>query len=304
MQQIGPLLTLGVALGKYLPRGKGAVVRSMGALLLKPGSRYMVTRHGAKLVLSPTSLDVYSTMGARDNAWDYHDFRVCYDGAVDGAVFFDVGANVGYFSVEMVQLSDKKVRTVAFEPQDSLVEAIEATISLNGFENELSVVNALVGDVPGEGKMYVAPASIHSSAVADSNREVKEVRPKRMVTIDQFVETGAIPPPDMMKMDIEGSEHLALRGAANVLRQHRPHLFLEYHTRDDPGGRIWNEVQALMRDTGCYDVFCSPHFNLRHAYPQRFFRYRSQEDLELTDNMFLRNRDRPVRDDAMFEPAA
>jgi FkbM family methyltransferase len=300
MREIGPLLAAGAALSKYLPRGKGAVARMLGTLFLRPRSRYLVTRHGAKLVLSPTSLDVYSTMRARNNAWDYHDFQVCYAGSPDGAVFYDVGSNVGYFSIEMAALTGQAVKTVAFEPQDSLVEAIEASIRLNHFEDVLTVVNALVGDTSGEAQMFVAPASIHSSAVADSNRPIKAIRPKRMVTIDELVEGGSIPPPDMVKMDIEGSEHLALRGAGNVLRRHKPHVFLEYHERDDPGLRVWNQVEALMHDTGCYDLYCSPHSNLRHLYPSRFFPFRTKDDLALTDNLFLRNRDRDVRDETMF----
>jgi len=148
----------------------------------------------------------------------------------------------------------------------------------------------------------VAPATIHSSAVSDSNRPIKSVVAKRMVSVDDLVEAGSIAPPDVIKMDIEGSEHLALRGAARTLRAHQPHLFLEYHSRDDTDNRIWSEIEMLLRDCPSYALYCSPQLDLRPDFPTRFFQFSRIEDLNITDNLFLHNRTRRLRSNSMLGP--
>jgi FkbM family methyltransferase len=303
LREANGLLMLGTALAKVLPRGKGAVVRFLGRRLISPEARYMLTRHNAKLVLSPDALDVYSTMRARGNAWDYADFEVCYAITVDGGVFYEIGSNVGYFAIEMIERSNGRVRVIAFEPQDSLVTAIECSKRINRHGEQLTVVNALVGDRDGDVKFFLAPATIHSSAVNDSNRPVRSVISKTMVSLDRQVSDSGMIPPDSIKLDVEGSEHLVFRGAYQVLRETKPHIYLEYHQSDDPGGRIRSEIDGLMRDTGCYDLYASPNVDRRALYPQRLYRISPADDWNLVDSILMLNRQRAVRGTTLFSSA-
>ena len=298
-------LDVSVALQRALPRGKGAVLRALGRLTVPPGRRYLITRHGAKLVMSPDSLDVYATMRAEGNAWDYDDFAVCHGCTLDGGVYYDVGANVGYFAIEMAVLTGQAVTVVAFEPQRPLFEAIEATIALNEVGGTVRVLDVLVGDREGVADLFLSAATIHASAVDDSGRNPQSVKRVEMITLDGLIARGA-PPPTMIKMDIEGSEHLALRGAREVLREARPHIFIEYNRDADPDGRVWAEIESLMADAGCYDLYFSPHSTLRSSYPARLVPFGSADDRRLADNLMLRNRERPVRNEAIFcsRPAA
>ena len=95
------LLSLDALLERYLPRGKEAVPRWLGRVLLRMNSQYLTTRPGTKLVLSQGSLDIYAATRLTNNSWGYHDFLTCVAAPPDGATFFDIGANVGYFSLEM-----------------------------------------------------------------------------------------------------------------------------------------------------------------------------------------------------------
>ena len=303
MRNAARILSAGHFLSRALPRGKGAVVRSLGPLFVRDRSHFLVTRHGAKLVLSPDSMDVYSTMWGHHNAWDYDDFLICFDSIEDGGVFYDIGANVGYFSVEMTQLTKGCVKTVAFEPQDRLADAIRVSAEANGFGSQLLVMNLLVGDHNGMAPIYLAPATIHTSASADTNRQIKATSEKEMATIDSLVASGRIPPPTMFKMDIEGSEHLAFAGARETLRAHQPHIFIEYNQSDDPGGRVWAEVKSLAEDTGAYDIYFSPRTKIRARYPARLNRIRSEENLPHADGLFLRSKRRPLRDSKQFAEA-
>jgi len=66
--------------------------------------------------------------------------------------------------------------------------------------------------------------------------------------LDSLIERGAIEPPDVVKVDVEGAELLVLKGLSRALRDHRPALFLEIHTRD-----LAKECEEFLKQRG-YDV--------------------------------------------------
>jgi FkbM family methyltransferase len=84
--------------------------------------------------------------------------------------------------------------------------AISDKIGQAQFEIEAS---GLMGRLTGEGSLTVATA-----------------------TLDSLVENGGMAPPDFIKMDIEGAELSALRGASFIFQRYRPVLFLATHGRD------------------------------------------------------------------------
>ena len=295
----GRIFTAAALAQKHLPRGKGAVPRCAGkAAGRKP--TFLVTRHGARLAMSSRAWDVYATIALNGGSWDYHDFSWCVTGVPESGVFYDIGANVGYFSVEMAKVLGPAVRVVAFEPQPDLAAAINHSSALNGMGN-VHVIEAIVGDTAGRSELFIAPASIHASAVADSGRPCVGSVAMRMVTVDELVEAAEIPPPDMVKMDVEGSEHLVLRGAWKTFRGHQPHVFLEFSTDHDPGGRVRDQVEQLVRDCPEFELFGHVRTS-RTVGPNTWFRIRSENDWPQVNSLFLKNIRRPVRDPALFEP--
>jgi FkbM family methyltransferase len=295
---VGRIFAAAVLAQKHLPRGKGAVPRYVGrAARRKP--TFLVTRHGARLAMSSEAWDVYATIALNGGSWDYHDFKWCVTGMPQSGVFYDIGANVGYFSVEMAKILGPAVQVVAFEPQPDLAVAINHSSVLNGTGN-VHVVEAIVGDAAGLRELFVAPASIHASAVTDSGRPCVGSVAMRMVTVDDMVEAGEIPPPDMVKMDVEGSEHLVFRGAGKTFRACRPHIFLEFRTDFDPGARVRDQVEQLVRHCPEYELFGHTRTD-RTSGPNTWFRIRSEDDWPLVNSLFLKNIDRPVRDPVLFE---
>ncbi|MEO1922378.1 MAG: FkbM family methyltransferase [Sphingomonadaceae bacterium] len=255
------LLTGLAFLQRTLPRGKGRLTRAIGAALSRPNQHYLTTLHGAKLVLSPTSYDVYATMVQNENAWDYEDFRICIDSFADGECFYEIGANVGYFAVEAAHLR-RDSRVYAFEPQSALTHAIEQSAKLNNLSN-LTAYEVLVGDEDALRTLYLAPSSIHSSAVPDSGRDSVSTQSKQMVTLDRLVARRELRPPDFVKMDVEGSEALVFRGAAQTFRTHKPSIFLEYLPEYDIGHRVRKEVEDLVQSVDDYALFGVPNMHAR-----------------------------------------
>jgi len=156
----------------------------------------------------------------------------------DGEVLFDVGANLGFFTVLGARLVGPSGRVVAFEPHPANVALLARNVELNGFAN-VTVVAKVVSDASGErllGGSNTALASVLAAA-----GEAPDAIQIPAVSIDDFVAGG--PAPNVVKLDVEGHEVQALRGMARTLALHRPVIVCELHTEPE-------RVAAQLLDHG------------------------------------------------------
>jgi FkbM family methyltransferase len=155
-----------------------------------------------------------------------------------GDVVYDVGANVGFFSLLASVLVGPAGRVVAFEPLPRNVELLRANLGLNAVANVDIVAAAVAGKA---GSTLFAIGGSPSMGSMDASRGIEV----RVVGLDELVANGEIPLPAAIKMDIEGAESRALSGARNILEAHRPTLFLSTH-----GYREHEECLRLLKDLG------------------------------------------------------
>jgi FkbM family methyltransferase len=127
---------------------------------------------------------------------------------------FDVGAHAGYFTLLFSRAVGPSGTVFAFEPDPSNLARLHRNLALNVSTN-VRVIPSAVTDRKGKAQ-FVANASM--GHVSDEGKlSVSTCR------LDDF------PPPDLVKMDIEGSENLALSGAENILALHHAIFFIELH---------------------------------------------------------------------------
>lgn len=138
-----------------------------------------------------------------------------------GEVFFDVGANVGYFSLLGSARVGSAGRVVAIEPLPRNLELLRAHLAMNAIGN-VTVVAAAAGDRPGT-------ASFDAQGSPSMGRLAESGEPVPIVTLDGLVASGSVPAPHVIKMDIEGAESRAVEGARWLLLEHKPALFLSTH---------------------------------------------------------------------------
>jgi FkbM family methyltransferase len=160
---------------------------------------------------------------------------------------YDCGANVGYFSVILARLVGPTGRVFAFEPSPNSVECLSAAIALNGYSHLTIVPKAVWSGTEAlrfaRGPQDKSLVSDHvegvfgESSAADSYVEISAT------SLDEFVYIEGNPPPDFIKVDIEGSEGKAIAGACRLLAEHRPSLLLEIH--GEPGREVWEHLQRL-----------------------------------------------------------
>lgn len=155
--------------------------------------------------------------------------------ATSGSVVFDIGANVGFFTVLAARLVGPDGHVVAFEPVPSNAEYVRRNARLNDMEN-IAVVEKAVSDATGHGDLVLASYSGGAAlSIADTPPDATESVTVPLTTIDEAVETGAVPPPGIVKIDVEGAELEVLRGMESTLRHHRPTIICEIDGPDEAG---------------------------------------------------------------------
>ena len=149
-----------------------------------------------------------------------------------GMTAYDVGANTGFYTLALSKLVGPSGRVFAFEPEATNVHFLRRHIKLNGLTNVTIVqaaVSSEIGMVPFEGSGATGGVSRQSSYLVPS------------ISLDEF----NAPSPSFIKMDIEGAELLALRGAKRLLEQARPALCLATHSP-----QLRSESMSILSDLG------------------------------------------------------
>lgn len=164
-------------------------------------------------------------------------------------VFYDVGSYLGIYSC-LVTAGTPGVRTVAFEPNTPKRRRLRHTVAANDLPIEV-VPYALGADEgvvafatgKGEGDPNVAQLAM---------REREVTIDVDLRTADGLVDCGELPAPTVMKVDVEGAELDALRGASDVLTDDACRLvYCEVHPSLLPSfGGSAEEVRALLEDCG------------------------------------------------------
>jgi FkbM family methyltransferase len=174
----------------------------------------------------------------------------------EGDVFFDLGANVGYFSLVGADIVGSGGRIYAFEAQSTLCSQLRENLSLNEIKN-VRVVNVAVTD-------KVCDLVIEDVS-ALGNRGAATLLPRRSdmpvvkvagTSVDDFCFSEGIERVSLIKMDIEGSEMLALRGMRALLScPQAPTLLCEIN---EPllqrMGSSGDELRSYLADLG-YEAY-------------------------------------------------
>jgi FkbM family methyltransferase len=165
--------------------------------------------------------------------------------SLSGDVFWDVGANTGYYTL---RLAPRFGQVRAFEPNPDAVKILKNKIAKAGIQN-VTVEPLALADFVGTSKFYLfthvreKTLGSRNSLIRDSSMRPDASPVEEMITTpsievetttaDSLLGSGKV---DLMKIDVEGAEFMVLRGASGALSQGRIHrLVIELHdnTRKD-----------------------------------------------------------------------
>ncbi len=169
-----------------------------------------------------------------------------------GSVFYDIGANVGYFSVIAARLVGGRGQVLAFEPVPQNAAYVRRNARLNKLRN-IEVIEAAVDQRCGQAEFCFTEYSGGSVLASADHRapDVRRVDKVLTVTIDHCVEAEGREPPDVVKIDVEGAEHEVLLGMQSVLKKFRPVVVYEIDdTTTEFVDRKQRRCDALLEECG------------------------------------------------------
>jgi FkbM family methyltransferase len=154
----------------------------------------------------------------------------------EGDVVYDVGAHVGYYTALAATIVGKRGQVIAFEPRPVNFSYLKRHVRSNDLSNvrlfEASVGNN-AGEVSFDNKTGTGTGRVNSGGRISV----------KMVCLDELFARGEIPPPNFMKIDVEGGEVEVLEGARNVIAHARPVMLVATH-----GSREHAFVEKYLKD--------------------------------------------------------
>jgi FkbM family methyltransferase len=155
-------------------------------------------------------------------------------------VFYDVGANVGFYTL-LASALVVSGRVVSFEPVPRNISYLKRHLDLNHAKN-VDVYALAISDKNGVARFRAEVSGYMGHISSEGDFTVQTA------TLDSLVQDGRILPPNYIKMDIEGAEYQALLGARACFERYRPTLFLATH-----GAEIYEQCFGLLKSWG-YEI--------------------------------------------------
>jgi FkbM family methyltransferase len=145
---------------------------------------------------------------------------------IPGEIFYDIGANIGVYTVLAAKCTGENGRVFAFEPHCGSFSRLLENIHINNLERIVTPCNFALYDQQGffpfnyfSGEAATSHSQI-GSARGDSQLEfqpeISEL--KYSASIDSLIATREFPPPHHIKIDVDGSEFAILRGMNTLMK--------------------------------------------------------------------------------------
>lgn len=142
-----------------------------------------------------------------------------------GDTLYDIGANVGAYSLVAAKQADGEVRVVAIEPGYASFAALCENIILNGAADRIYPFGVTLGESTALAYFNYRDLESGSGLHSVGDRPFLEGpfvpiyrQPVLTFRLDELIEQFALPPPNHLKLDVDGAELEVLKGAGGVLR--------------------------------------------------------------------------------------
>jgi FkbM family methyltransferase len=142
-------------------------------------------------------------------------------------VFYDIGANVGFFTIVGAKLVGPYGKVISFEPVPENANVIRHNVQINQLQN-VSVVEKAVSNHNDYESLqvttYSGGAMLASAGTADDVARTIKIP---VISIDHAITNSELPPPNVVKIDVEGAELNVFLGMVYTLRCYHPVLIYE-----------------------------------------------------------------------------
>ncbi len=179
-----------------------------------------------------------STHGCWLGSFEAEKQELFADKLSEGDTVYDIGANVGFYSILAAKAVGVSGHVYAFEPLPRNLEYLSAHFEINELAN-FDVFCAALSDVSGWAKFHRHDSPSMGHLSPDGDLLV------RTESLDVLRAEEKIEPPSVMKVDIEGAERAFLRGARETIDETMPLIFLATH-----GESIHRDCVRMLDEIG------------------------------------------------------
>jgi FkbM family methyltransferase len=147
-----------------------------------------------------------------------------------GMTFYDLGANIGFFSLMAARLVGPQGRVVSFEADPEIADRLRENLTRNRFSHAHVEQKAVWSEPTTVSFERVDPNTSPDRGLGhvSANGSAPGTISVEAVSLDQYV--ASHPPPDFLKCDVEGAEVAVFQGAARLLSGKRPIFLVEMHS--------------------------------------------------------------------------
>lgn len=169
-----------------------------------------------------------------------------------GDIVFDLGSNIGTTALLFSKMIGERGRLFAFEPVTHKV--LSLNVERNNIRN-IEIIRKGVSDKPGTTEIEISDYGLDSS-IAKRDYTKNYYCHKKMIdltSLDVFAEEKRLNRVDFIKVDIEGLEELAIRGAIRIISKYRPKWSISSYHIDWKNEPQHKKLTRLLKDMG-YEV--------------------------------------------------
>ena len=180
-----------------------------------------------------------------------------------GMVFLDVGANLGQYTLLAAHRIGGERTVHSFEPSARMFAELEFNVNLNGLSDMCVLNKVALSNSVGTANLsrYKQGEEVYGSLGTHRRGEIIGYESVKTTTLDAYIEQNHISHIDLLKMDIEGAEPQALRGAQNIIRRWKPKLAISiYHDFR----HLWEVPLFLTELVPEYDIYIRHHTDLAY----------------------------------------
>lgn len=276
----------------FLASGKASISEIMEILKSGPSRTVSVTSNSVELIMhSPRRIYQWEVSDPRTavsclvatGEYEELESQLLTEIARRSKVVIDVGANVGYYSVNLGKELPASGVLIAVEPVFETFNQLQKNIELNNLAHVVKPVMEALADAKGSSKIFI-PDTSGSSAASTRNLHEEEGHRTQTVllnTLDNLMSSLQIEECDLIKIDVEGAEFLVLQGASDTIKKHKPIIFAEllrkwsskfsYHPNSvlqflaDRGYSCWGVSPQLRHITQFTDMDQETNFIFVHT---------------------------------------
>lgn len=218
----GPTISFKLAmspLGKYIFR---IIIGGGSSIIFKTKYNFLINLHKYEYLMSG-----YFFMGETNP----YETKVLRSTLKNGDVFIDIGAHIGWYSLNASQIVGEKGKVIAFEPNPVCMDNLKKNVQLNDFHN-ITLESDAISDKNSRLDFWIGDDMGGSIIQKNTmrltmNQKIKKIKVPAQ-TLDNYCIKHRIKKVNLIKIDVEGAEGRVLQGIRLTLKKFSPDIIIEW----------------------------------------------------------------------------